>query len=479
MTDAGPLVYLNLLLLHLLPWALGAGAVWLLLPLAGPGRRTLCLGLGAALGLALMALSIRLADYAGMTLGIWQIVMVLCLLGAGLMALAVGIRAVLAPAACQAVRDEYSADIEGWPPARILMWVLIALVVLRLVSLLPDLLLRPVFPWDAWKLWAWKARIWFEVGELVQFAPSAQWPTAGPGEFVMEGVDHPNLVSLIMLWSAIAVGTWDDSLVGVGWLMAGLSAGLMVFGMLRHLGTPVAMAWLGVYLMISAPMVSTHIALFGYADLWVMLYFLVFAVGLVFWVRRPSWWPLAVMIFGVVMMALAKDTGIYWLPVLVLAWLAVMLSNRVLVILLAAGLALAAGFAILGVDPLAWLSSGRYGLDPQMPMAALQGMGRHMFVWLDWHLAWYLLPVIIVLAVMRAGQVPELRALLVFSLLSLAVAFGGFLVTRAAEYAAVGTLFSRILLQVYPVLVLLAVLTLWRYLRDQFRGELIDARTSG
>jgi len=473
--EAGLLAHLNLLLLHLLPWALGIGTVWLLLPLNGPGRLTLSLGLGAALAAALMAISIRLADLAGLGLGIWQNLFVVFLLGGAMMALAAVVHFSLRSETCEAVRDERAAEFGCWPVARVLVWVLVALVSVRLIFLLPDLLLRPVFPWDAWKLWAWKARVWFEVGELVQFAPASAWQTAGPEEFVMEGVDHPDLVSLIMLWSAIAIGAWDDSLIGFAWLMAGMSAGLMVFGLLRHLGTPVAMAWLGVYSLISAPMVSTHIALFGYADMWVMLYFLVFSVGLVLWVRCRAWWPLVVMVLGVVMMALAKDTGIYWLPVMVSAWLGVMLSNRVLLVLLVAGGLLAAGFAAVGFDPLAWLSSGRYGLDPREPVAALQGIGRHMFTWLDWHLAWYLLPAIIVLALMQAGKMPELRGLLVLSLLALAVALGGFLVTRAAEYAADGTLFSRILLQFYPVLVLLSVLALWRWLRDRFFAELVDA----
>jgi hypothetical protein len=476
--EAGLPAYLNLVLLHLLPWGLGAGAVCLLLPLQGPGRRALSLGLGAALGLSLMALSIWLADHAGLGLGIWQVVVLLCLLGGGLMVLAAGLRALMKPAVCEAIRDERAVQFQRWPMARILVWALAALVLVRLASLLPDLLLRPVFPWDAWKLWAWKARVWFELGELVQFAHSSTWRTAGADELVMEGVHHPDLVSLIMLWSAIAIGTWDDSLIGIAWLMAGVSASLMVFGLLRHLGAPVAMAWLGVYLLVSAPMVSTHIALFGYADLWVMLYFLVFSTGLVFWVRRRSWWPLAVMMFGVVMMALAKDTGIYWLPVLILGWLAVMLSNRVLVVVLMAGGLLTVVFAVIGFDPLAWLSSGRYLLDVREPVAALRGMGRHMFIWLDWHLAWYLLPAVVALALMHAAKMPELRALLVLSLLSLAVALGGFLVTRAAEYAAVGTLFSRILLQIYPVIVLLSVLALWRWLRDRFGSEKVDAHAT-
>ena len=471
MAEAGLLAHLNLVLLHLLPWGLGTGVVGFLLPLRGPGRCTLSLGLGAALGLALMALSIWFAHHAGRDLGVWQVVGSLSLIGGGLMAVAVGLRFLLRPATCAAIQDEQAIDFECWSMAQVMVWALAALVLVRLVSLLPDLLLRPVFPWDAWKLWAWKARVWFEAGELVQFAPYATWQTAGADEFVMEGVHHPDLVSLVMLWSAIAIGAWDDSLVGIAWLMAGLSAGLMVFGMLRHLGSPVAMAWLGVYLLISAPMVATHIALFGYADLWVMLYFLVFTTGLVFWVRHRSWWPLVVMGFGFVMMALAKDTGIYWLPVLALGWLAVTLSNRVLLVLLAAGGVLAVGFAVLGFDPLAWLSSGRYGLDPREPVAALQGMGRHLFIWLDWHLTWYLMPAVVALALMRSGQMPELRALLVVSLVSLAVAMGGFLVTRAAEYAAVGTLFSRILLQIYPVIVLMSVLALWCWLRDRIGGE--------
>ena len=475
MSDAGTIGLLTLLLMHLLPWVIGTLLVYLVVPLTGPGRRTLCVGLGGAVALPLASSTLWFCDLAGFPLTVGHALGMLSAISLILLLLAWGVARMRVQAPCASLHEQKAVDFDHTSMARLFTWVVIVLVVWRLVTVLPDLVLRPVFPWDAWKLWAWKARVWFESGELVPFLHSSQWVTADSGQFVIDGIDHPNFVPLLMLWSAVGLGMWDDSLVGLAWLMAALSSGLMIHGLARHLGLPLVMAWLGVYLFFSVPMVSTHITLFGYADLWVTVYFLVFAVGLVLWTRQHAWWPIAIMALGTALMALSKDTGIYWLPVLVLAWLATAVSSRVLIALAVVAGVGAMVVVLLGVDPLGWLTSGRYTLDLQAPMAVAKGMGLHMFVWLDWHLAWYLVPVALLIALMHAGGMQELRTLLVLAVLAIAVAIGGFLVTRAGEYAIRGTLFSRVLLQVYPVVVLMAVLALWRWIRGQRAEEVGNA----
>jgi hypothetical protein len=474
-SDAGIIGLLTLLLMHLLPWAIGTVLIYLVVPLTGPGRRTLCVGLGGAVALPLASSTLWLCDLAGLSLTVSHVLGMLSAISLILFLAAWGVASLRPQTPCASLQEQMAAEYDRAPMARLLTWVLVVLVVWRLATLLPDLLLRPVFPWDAWKLWAWKARVWFESGALVPFLHSSQWLTADAGQFVIDGIDHPNFVPLLMLWSAVGLGMWDDSLIGLSWLMAALFSGLMIHGLLRHLGLPVVMAWLGVYLFFSVPIVATHIALFGYADLWVMVYFLVFAVGLVLWTRQPAWWPVAIMVLGTALMALSKDTGIYWLPVLVLAWLATAIPSRILIVLAAVAGVGAVVVVLFGLDPLAWLTSGRYTLDLQAPIAVMQGMGRHMFVWLDWHLTWYLVPIALFMALLHAGRMPELRTLLVLSMLAIAVAIGGFMVTRAGEYAIRGTLFSRVVLQIYPVLVLMAVVALWRWIRGQRMEEVGDA----
>ncbi|QOC23811.1 hypothetical protein IC757_06715 [Wenzhouxiangella sp. AB-CW3] len=461
-----------LLVYFLLPTLLGTVLAWRLVPLSGPGRWTLWLGLGLAFGMALAAGSIWLLDLLGWPFARTALAGMLAMLGLAVLLLVyLSVRFLRGKGAWPAATDASSAQAGNPPWARWLVWGLAVLVVLRFISVLPDALMRPVFPWDAWKLWAWIARVWFETGELVLLLPQSDWLHAAGDEYVRDGVHHPTFVPLLMLYPAVVVGAWDDSLIGVAWLVAGLSSVMIVHGLLRHLGVAQWISWLGIYLLVSAPLFATHIALFGYADLWVMLYMLVFGLGLMLWVRHRGWQSLLVMLFAGVMMSLAKDTGVYWVPVLLLAWLATLMSNRQLILVLAVAGGLAGLLWLVGVDPLLWLSSDRYSLEARISAEGVMGIAHHLFVRQDWHLAWYLLPLVFALAIWRAGAAPELRGLLVLSVLATAYALAGFVLTRAAVYAADGTLFSRIVLQLYPVLVLLGVLVLWQFLRDWQPGS--------
>ncbi len=456
-----------LVLFFLLPAGLGTLLAWWLVPLSGAGRWTLWLGIGLAFGMALAAGSIWLLDLIGWSFSIGSLAGVMILTGLVSLALVYvlsGMKTI--QATWPASSEQLGGSPETLPWARWLVWILAAVVVFRYLTLLPDLLMRPVFPWDAWKLWAWKARVWFEFGELVPFVSGAEWLEAGGDEFVMEGGHHPHFVSLLMLYPVLVIDYWDDSLIGIAWLVAGISAALMVHGLLRHLGAVPWLAWLGVSLLVSAPMFVSHVVLFGYADFWVMLYMLVFGVGLLLWIRHRGWQTLSLMLFAGLMMSVSKDTGVYWLPALSLAWLATLLSNWVLVIVVLVSAGLGAALLLVGVDPLLWLSSGRYGLEAGVSLEGVQGIVRHLFVRQDWLLAWYVLPVVFGLAAWRARFMPELRGLLVLSLLATTYTLAGFVFTRAAEYAADGTLFSRIVLQFYPLALLLSILVMGQCLQS-------------
>lgn len=475
MTTGGALTLLHLLLVHLVPWGIGYLLIRNLLSLQGTGSLTLQLGLGGAASMPLAAASLWLVDASEQSLSMGAAMAALFLLGLTLWLMTFAVKRASGAAALPAT-DLIQADrIDGRAVARTISLVLAGLIALRLLSLLPDITQRPLFPWDAWKVWAWKARVWFEQKELVSFVSSSHWPTADANTYVIDGVNHPNFVSLVFLWSALALGEWNDRLIGLAWFLAGCWCCLMTWGLLRFAGLPRVFGWLGVYLLVSLPLVAAHIALFGYADLWVMVYFLVFSVGLVLWARDARWEFAVVMLLAAVMMALTKDTGGYWAPALVLAIIATRLSVRVFGVALVVVTVLAGVSVWLGYDPVAMLSGGRYQLSPQPTMEVLAAIGRHLFVWLDWHLLWYLMPLILGLGFLLRRQDPGLRALLWLSLLVLCTAIAGFVGSRAAAYAILGTLFGRVLLSVVPAFILLLAMVGWeatkRWAPQLVRGE--------
>lgn len=462
MLSGDALLLLQMLVMQAIPWAVGIALVAVLLPLRGPGALALTLGLGGAAAMPLATLTLRLVDTASGTLNPALAAFFLILLAAMCLYPAVLRRRTSAIWASEAHQAGRQASGPDGHLTRFAIALLAALVVIRLVSLLPDLMYRPVFPWDAWKTWVWKARVWFESGSLVAFVPADQWFLAGADQYVIEGINHPDFVSLVVLWSALSFDQWDDRWIGIPWLLLGVWSALMMYGLCRFLGLSRLLAWLGAYLLVSLPMLTSHMALWGYADVWIMLFFQAFMVGCLLWAGRAKWEFGLLMGLAALMMAVTKDTGLYWLPALLLALAAARWSGWVIVAAVAmAGI----GLALLwfGFDLLALLSSGRYSAELQPLGPALAALGGHLFLSADSHLLWYLAPVamLVIWRYALSGQTrqrAEMLASVWLCLATLGVVLPGFLGSRAAEYLLMGTLFGRVVLQITPAFVILLVL---------------------
>lgn len=459
---------LRLLGFTLLPClgALLASRLWL--PLQGPGAWPLHIGLSCLGGPLLTAAALGLMRMTG-----WALSPAPALLALGLVVVMVTVPGLVSgrlAGPLGAARPDRAADLVFSPRLDRWLWsILLALVALRLLTLLPDLLLRPVFPWDAWKTWAWKARAWFEAGELIAFAPAREWLQAPADAFVIDGVDHPDTVSLMLLWSAIALGRWDDSLLGLPWLLCGIGMALILYGLLILRHAPALIAMLAVYVLLSLPILATHIVLYGYADLWMAGLFTAFAAGLSLWMRQPDFRFLVLMIASASAMVLVKDTGSYWVPVLIAAALARFVPARWLVLGLAAVLLAGLLMLVSPIDPIALLTANRFILDPRPMGETAAGMARHLFVWLDWHLLAWLLPLILAWGWRQAAHEADIRGLLTLICLGLLALLLAFTLTRAAEYAVIGTLFSRMLLQIVPAIIMLAGLSMTVWLQGRRR----------
>lgn len=459
--------WLCLLAAQLLPWLMGSLIVWRLLGLSRRGAVPLMLGLGGAAGPPIATASLWLLDFLGRPLTMGNSFAAVLLLGCALFGASHLLGRWSGRSSWQEVQDSVATDLDAHKFARIAVWVIMALVALRALMLLPDVTQRPLFPWDAWKVWAWKARVWFDVGALLPFQSSSSWASAETDQYVIDGVNHPHFVSLVMLWSALAVGEWNDRLIGLPWMLAGVWSCLLTWGVLRYVGLPRLLCWVGVYLLVSLPLLNAHIALFGYADLWSMLYFLVFCVGFLMWAHEPRWRHASIMVLSAFVLILTKDTGVYWIPALVLSVVLTRLPDRFLLQVAGVGLVLSGLAFWLDIDPVSILSSGRYRVSSQPIPEVLLGIAQHMLVWLDWHLLWYAMPFIFVFAFRLRVHSDVLRSLLLLSAILLLTAVAGFVGTRAGEYAIIGTLFGRVLLAIVPAFVLLSVLTLWEGYRQQ------------
>jgi hypothetical protein len=170
---------------------------------------------------------------------------------------------------------------------RIVCVAALGLIALRLVTLGAELLLRPVFPWEAVSAVAAKARVWYELGVLAPFVPPASW---------LEGLDNftdtePGafaLPSLLLVWTAHAIGQWHEGAIGFPWWMLGASLVLALYGHLRRAGGGVAFSLSVAYLFLSLPLVDLHIALTG-APQWIAATGVGLAgCALLRWLEAPS-----------------------------------------------------------------------------------------------------------------------------------------------------------------------------------------------
>ena len=299
----------NLGLVLALSLSLAAG-VATLLPLLGRGRapwQTL-VGYGFVWGLVATTLVMRATFAAKLGLSFPVIGAVLAAIAtAGVAVWLFGHRtkpfAVAEPA--QPNEPEH-----GW---RRVAWIaLIALMLVRIVGVALEAWWRPLFPWDAWDIWAPKTKIWFETRDLYNLY----------GHFEN---GYPPAINLIQVWANLGLGSWDDAKMNMAWplLLAALVLG--AYGQARKVGASPMAAALVAYLLASVPMLDTHAALAGYADLPLAVTFGLAAIAFFVWVITRDARQLILAVAFAAMAPLFKIPGIIWsltlVPAILVAFL--------------------------------------------------------------------------------------------------------------------------------------------------------------
>lgn len=360
----------------------------------------------------------------------------------------------------------------GTTALRVLWWLLFALIVLRLLLLADEASLRPVFPWDAWSAWAIKPKTWMLLGHADAYVPVSEWlanPTAPTRTAAAWG--YPELLAWVQVWFASGAGGWNEPLVDLAWCGALTAFALAAYGYWRGFGLKPWVAIGLVYALVSLPLIDAHVALAGYADLWIAVTLGLATLAWTRWMifRERAQWLLAV---GLALCLPAiKLEGAIWL----LAFSAVVVLDLLpsrgrrlvaagAVALVIAGL-LVGGFALpmlgLGWVHIAW-GSVTIPLVGTFDLAwhAVGGaMLASLFTLPNWHLLWYAFPLLVALRWRALLRDHIARMLCLLVLLQLAFLFVLFFFTDAAAWAQDFTSANRLILQIVPsVFVFVAVL---------------------
>ncbi len=457
---------LNYVLAWLLPWVTGCGICLALnRGRREPGDLVAATGMGLLVGIFIAAaLSCMLA--AGNTVAAFSRAAP-WLAGIGLLAWT-AVFVFREPSRTPALFAK--AGSTGWR----LFWGLLLLAILvRLSVIASETLLHPTFPWDAWAAWAVKPKAWFLLGHQVPYAPIQEWLSKPDLDLRTSSIwDYPELLAWVQIWFASAAGGWNEPLINTVWVGVLAAIGLASYGQWRALGIRPVMAMLLVYGLMSLPLLDAHAALAGYADLWVAA-----ALGMAVlcwfrWISQRNPGQLLLAAVFALSLPLIKLEGAVWLLIFSTVVLLGMLSRRSRWIVFASLVSLAAiGIALGGflmpIFGLGWIHLA-WG---QVIIPALGELDLHwrpvgsamlsgLLTLPNWHLLWYLAPVVIALrwrVLVQDRCARSLGALLAGCALFLFVLF---FFTDAAAWAENYTSANRLVLHIVPAMFSLLALLL-------------------
>jgi hypothetical protein len=293
----------------LLPVLLGALWLNLIMPVPRPARTVLVLGNGTLIGLLLIPQFMWGLDFLGVPLSF------------GATGILTSILIIIAIALQLARRKRVPALLAPDPTAfssmptshQMLFIALLCLVILRCITLGLEVLWRPLFPWDATMHWATKARVWFEFRSIMPFVESNVWVSmGGDNVFTDRHPDYPHTVPLLQVWMNLAIGRWDESLMNLPWLLCLMAMGCAFYGQLRVAGVSALIAMGFTYMLLSMPLINIHVALAGYADLFLGATYCAALMAFHNWLTTRCRAQALLAVFFAIGCMLVKTEGIPW-----------------------------------------------------------------------------------------------------------------------------------------------------------------------
>ena len=360
---------------------------------------------------------------------------------------------------------------EQAPWQKSLFCLFLILILIRFTGIAAEIWLRPLYPWDAWTTWAVKPRVWFADHNLTSFVAPTLWLNdTSTTQYALDAWHYPDTVPLFQLWIALAIGHWDESVNNILWLMCFVALALGFYGQARLSGVNPLISIIFLYLLSSIPILDVHIALAGYADLWLATVFGLASIAFFQWLhtgdRFHAWLGLCLAL----MCPTIKNEGTVWILAFIPALIASRIPLKHLVWIIGlVGLALfawlwAGGFSIMlpGFGQLSLTPKliqipylGRFEITPS---ANWEPFIQNFFVLANWHLFWYLTPALVLISLRKAATEKALFCLALLILSQLAMLAVLFFLTEAQEWAEKYTSINRLFLHVLPTLMFYALL---------------------
>ncbi|EEB79600.1 hypothetical protein GPB2148_2532 [marine gamma proteobacterium HTCC2148] len=346
----------------------------------------------------------------------------------------------------------------------VLFWVFAGWAAVHLALVAIEVLHRPVFPWDAWQTWMYRSKAWFYLGNVVPLDSAVAWEQGkATATYNTFGAAYPKFVSVIALWAATALGQWHEQLINFPTLFCGVALALAFYGHCREAELPRWSSALGVYLLVSIPLIGSHLALAGQADIWQTSFTGLGFVALLWGIVRGARWHKALGLMLIVLGIAVKNEGMVWFMV-ALALLAVTTRPRLSAIIT---------LALVTMASLAWVSGIHYvdlpvigGLGINNDRIYVPMIGNYRLMefslsdayWANfyesstWHLLWSMV-VICILGLFAMPRGPLRHAVASLFLLLVATQLAIFSFTEQGLWAKNWTAINRLPMHMVPALI--------------------------
>lgn len=342
---------------------------------------------------------------------------------------------------------------------RVLFALLAMLLMARTATLGLEILWRPLFPWDATMHWATKAKVWYELGRMAPFVDNNVWLNlGGEGVFTDRHPGYPATIPLLQVWMNLAVGRWDESLMNLPWLLCFIALGSAFYGQLRASGVGALVAIGFTYILLSMPLLNIHVALAGYADLFLGAAFCGALMAFHNWLTTRQRWQGALALFFAIICLFIKNEGAPWaltfMPALALT---VKTRHKAFKLALLSALVLALLAILVHKNPIVIATALAH--VTQLHISGLTGTIKAIWLHDNWHLFGYMLLGIIPLGLLLPGAFARTYLGLVVALTCAVVMFLFlFLFTEFGAGASNFTGVGRLSIHLFPGMLFLCAL---------------------
>jgi hypothetical protein len=353
----------------------------------------------------------------------------------------------------------------SWSYKGLLLLVFI-FIALHLTFSIYELINHPQPPWDAWTTWTYRAKIWFFNNELSSFTDARHWLNSSQlNIYTISAYNYPSVVSLIQLWPVLVYGQWSDSLALFPGLLAGVALCFALYGQVQSSGGSVLLSTIAVYLLISMPLLDAHMAMPGYADIWMSGFVGLGLISLLQWLQNRTLIPLLLGLGLLIMALFIKREGSVWLVVGIVFIIMQLLSWKLIISAIAlCGIAVFSGHSLLTIPGIgmAGFSDGIFyipGIGTFMfqPRNVSAAVFNNLFVYDNWHLLYVFLAALFLITLF-SNTYQARKAFISLFVLVAAVIGTIFYLSSESSWAQNSTALARLLLHPLPVWVYLLFL---------------------